>query len=212
MARRKREPLSPGPSGLPSTHEAPALTGRRPADDRAAALLHQIAEGDRAALGELYDGYAPVVLAVAYRVLGSQREAEDLVHDVFLEVWQRAGDYDQQRASVRTWLLLRVRSRALDRMRRSHRAGKAALDVAWLKATEAQLDPAVARDGQRLHGIVLDLPAEQRAVLELGYFAGYSSAEIARELAIPIGTVKSRMARAIALLRLRLRDYHGTDS
>jgi RNA polymerase sigma-70 factor (ECF subfamily) len=186
---------------------------RRPADDRATALLQHIAEGDRAALGELYDAYAPVVLAVAYRVLGSQREAEDLVHDVFLEVWQRARDYDQQRASVRTWLLLRARSRARDRMRSAYRAGKAALDVAWLKAAQTPLlDPAAARDGQRLHGILLDLPAEQRAVLELGYFAGYSSAEIARELAIPIGTVKSRMARAIALLRVRLRAVNPAES
>src|SRR5690348_4003420 len=78
-------------------------------------LVRKVAEGDRAALGELYDRFAPSMLAVARRILGS--EPEDLVQDVFLEAWHRARHFDPARGSVRTWLMLRVRSRSLDRLR-----------------------------------------------------------------------------------------------
>src|SRR5262245_29015389 len=78
-------------------------------------LIQAVATGDRRGLGGLYDRYAPVLMALGIRMLGARREAEDLVHDVFLEVWRQAHDYDPRRGSVRTWLLMRARSRALDR-------------------------------------------------------------------------------------------------
>jgi RNA polymerase sigma-70 factor (ECF subfamily) len=190
-----------------------AAESRQLADQHDAALLGRMADGDRAALGELYDRFAPTMLALAYRMLGAQREAEDLVHDVFLEIWHRARLYDRQRAGVRTWFLLRVRSRALDRLRSARRAGRVPFDEGLLNTTDARrVDPASVRDGRTLQGILLDLPTDQRTVLELGYFAGYSCAEIARELAIPVGTVKSRMSRAIAQLRLRLQVLEGVES
>ncbi|MEZ4468804.1 MAG: sigma-70 family RNA polymerase sigma factor [bacterium] len=89
-------------------------------------LVLGMAQGDKSALGQLYDRHAPLLLGVALRLLGDRPEAEDLVHDVLIEAWQRADTYDPARASVRSWLLLRLRSRALDRLRSariSRRAG-----------------------------------------------------------------------------------------
>lgn len=173
---------------------------------RATELVRRVAKEDRDALAELYDQMSPAVHTFALRTLGSRRDAEDLVHDLFLEIWRRARDYDPERGSVRQWLLLRARSRALDRLRRTRRAGRAALHATEQRELWASvIDPDVVRDSAWLRGSLQALPDSQRAVVELSYFGGFSSAEIARELAIPVGTVKSRMARALAQLRLRLR-------
>src|SRR5205807_7424800 len=100
-------------------------------------LVRAAARGGSQALAGLYDRYASVLLAVGQRVLGNAREAEDLLHDVFLEVWRRAGDYDRARGSVRAWLLMRMRSRALDRRRAQGRSRVVALDNGALPEIEA---------------------------------------------------------------------------
>jgi RNA polymerase sigma-70 factor, ECF subfamily len=180
-----------------------------------AELMHAVARGEREALGALYDRLAPQMLALAQRMLGAQHEAEDLIHDVFLEAWHRAAHYDYERAKVSTWFLLRVRSRALDRLRRARRLDTVELGESLpqrAKAGNHAADTADTEgDSHVLHLVVADLPDEQRRVLELIYFAGYSHEEIAVKLAIPIGTVKSRASRAIARLRLRLRAHPGVD-
>jgi|RhiMethySRZTD1v2_1073278.scaffolds.fasta_scaffold48695_4 RNA polymerase sigma-70 factor, ECF subfamily len=167
-------------------------------------LVQAVARGDREALGALYDRFAGEMLAAGQRFLGGTREAEDLVHDVFLEAWHRAGYYDRTRGSVRTWLMLRLRSRALDWLRSTRRNGLVGLEENS-GAPAASADPDAAwRRNRALHGRLAELPAEQRVVLELGFFAGLSHAEIAMQLEIPLGTVKSRISRAISTLRLRL--------
>lgn len=174
------------------------------ADDDAA-LVQATAAGDRAALARLYDRYAPILLAVAVRILGERREAEDLVHDVFLEAWRQAGSFDPARGSVRAWLLMRLRSRALDRRKSAGYRRVSSLDSGELGAdlerdvpTE---DPAFAPDRAAVRRALAALPEEQRVVLTLGYFEGLSSAEIAARLTMPIGTVKSRVAAALSRLR-----------
>jgi RNA polymerase sigma-70 factor (ECF subfamily) len=168
-----------------------------------------MARGDGEALGALYDRFAGEMLAVGQRFLGGAREAEDLVHDVFLEAWHRARHYDRTRGSVRTWLMLRLRSRALDWLRSARRAGLVGFEETT-GAPAASADPETAwRRGRALHGELAELPAEQRVVLELGFFGGYSHAEIAVQLDIPLGTVKSRMSRAILALRSRLDPGEG---
>jgi RNA polymerase sigma-70 factor (ECF subfamily) len=150
------------------------------------------------------------MLAVAQRILGSAREAEDLVHDVFLEAWHHARHYDRSRGSVRTWLMLRVRSRSLDRLRAARRAKVVDLEGAQLEhASDASEDGAADRDSGTVRGVLAALPEDQRAVLELSYFAGYSCSEISTRLEIPIGTVKSRMARGLTELRSRLGAQEG---
>lgn len=171
------------------------------ADDRE--LIRRLAGGDRTALGLLYDRYAPLVLALGQKILRSRREAEDLLQDVFLEAWRQAGDYEPGRGSVRTWLVLRARSRALDRCRNAW-SRAVPLEDSPEKGEEGALDPILQADHERLRRVFVTLPEEQQKVLELGYFEGLSSSEIAERLGVPIGTVKSRVAAAIAKLRAAL--------
>jgi RNA polymerase sigma-70 factor (ECF subfamily) len=160
-----------------------------------------VAAGDREALGALYDLHAPVLMGLARRMLGTSAAAEDLLHDVFLEVWQHAAEYSPARGSVRAWLIVRTRSRALDRLGRQGRESRAVERIS--SESDAAVDPgaATAIDGGRVRRILTDLEGELRAVLELAYFEGLSSTEMAERLGIPVGTVKSRMARALGALR-----------
>ena len=169
-------------------------------------LISGAAAGDRDSLAALYDRYAPALLAIGRRILGDRREAEDLLHDVFIEVWRQAGDYDESRGSVRAWLLMRMRSRALDRRKPaaiSKRADLPAPDAVADGVGEPHggEDPALGPDRQAVRRALAQLPAEQRLVLELGYFEGLSSSEIAERVRAPIGTVKSRVAAALSKLR-----------
>jgi len=171
-------------------------------------LLRRIARGDRAALGTLYDQHAGALLALAQRVLGRQRDLDDLVHDVFLEAWRHAGDYDPDRGSVKTWLFLRMRSRCLDRVR-SHAHSRTDLVGEIEPPRGGEPDAERELDGARVWARLDTLPASQREVLELGYFRGLSFQEIADELNIPLGTVKSRVGAAILKLRSDYRVSSG---
>lgn len=191
------EPPAPGPEN-PNGHAS--------ADD--ATLVRAIAAGDQAALADLYDRYAALLLALCERVLGRRSEAEDLVHDLFIEVWQQARTYDPARGAVRSWLVLRARSRSLDRLR----------SAAWrrLVFAEPPADSAVLISPEPASGLtervpadavqreLADLPGGERAVLELVYFNGLTLAEVAERLLIPLGTVKSRLSRALERLRRAL--------
>jgi RNA polymerase sigma-70 factor (ECF subfamily) len=176
-------------------------------------LVRKVANGDRAALGPLYDRFAPLLLAVGQRIVGEAREAEDLLHDVFLEVWRAAGDYDAARGSVRAWILMRMRSRALDRRKAPRLSRHANVAAETLPEAAAHLgeDPLLSPDRARVRRALAELPPEQRAVLELGYYEGLSSAEIAARVAVPVGTVKSRVAAALSKLRAGLDvSYRGS--
>jgi RNA polymerase sigma-70 factor (ECF subfamily) len=160
-----------------------------------------VAAGDREALGALYDLHAPVLLGLARRMLGTPAAAEDLLHDVFLEVWQHAAEYTPARGSVRAWLIVRARSRALDRLGRQGRESKVVERISNESPAGVAPGVAVAIDGAQVRRLLTGLEGELRAVLELAYFEGLSSSEMAERLRIPVGTVKSRMARALGALR-----------
>ncbi len=170
-------------------------------------LWQRVVDGDRAALGQLYDRYGGLMLAVARRIMGDSRESEDLVHDVFLEAWRQAADFDPARGSVRAWLVLRLRSRALDRRKSAGFARVDSLDAdpGFQARAQDSEDPALSSDRHAIRRAILDLPVEQRQVLMLGYFEGLSSSEIAERLGTPIGTVKSRVAAAMTRLRSAMR-------
>lgn len=163
-------------------------------------VLRSLAAGDKQALGVLYDRHAGMMLALGLRIIGVRREAEDLLHDVFLEAWRHAGDYDPRRGSVKTWLLMRMRSRCLDRVRSHGFSRVEALESEPARGGTAER--AERRlDGARARALLESLPPSQREVLELGYFEGLSFSEIATQLDIPIGTVKSRVSAAMTKLR-----------
>jgi len=163
------------------------------------ALVSRIAEGDRAALAALYTRYAPTLLGVATQIVGRRAEAEDLVQDVFLEAWRKAGDYRPERGTVRTWLLLRLRSRALDRVRSPRLARGVSLQAElpdYAERAAAPDDPALASDRRRVRAAVRALGPAHRDVIVRAVFKGASASEIARDTQVPLGTVKSRILAA----------------
>jgi RNA polymerase sigma-70 factor (ECF subfamily) len=166
-----------------------------------ATLMAALVRGDRNALAALYDRHAGVLLALATRLLGDRPQAEELLHDVFLEAWHHARDFDPARGSVRAWLVTRTRSRAFDRRAARQRHGRLAAEAAREQGDHTSPDVAAPIDGARVRQQVRRLPAELVTVLELAYFEGMSFSEIGETLQIPLGTVKSRMARALSALR-----------
>jgi len=166
------------------------------------AIVVAVARGNRTAMAALYDRFAPLMLAMAMRIVGNRVQAEDLLHDVLLEAWHRAGEYDPERGSVRAWLVTRLRSRALDeRMGAARRAELVRSKLPALDDATCQASDLTAMDGDHVRREVAGLPAELGKVIDLAYFEGLSAAEISVRLAIPCGTVKSRLARAMVLLR-----------
>lgn len=160
------------------------------------------AKGKVKALATLYDRYAGLLLAMANKLLADRAMAEDLVQDVFMEVWRRAHAFDPDRGTVRSWLLVRLRSRALDRLRSArHRRELPVEDVAAHRKPPLGDDPTLAPDRNAVVAALEQLPEDQRVVIELSYFHGLSSSEIAEKMGSPLGTVKSRTAAAIAKLR-----------
>jgi len=166
-----------------------------------AALVAAMARGDRDALSRLYDRHASLLLGLALRIVRERRDAEDLLHDVFLEAWRSANDFDPTRGRVRTWLAIRMRSRALD-LQKSARVSRSAGDA----GLELVVDDTAGTspDHARVRTALAELSPDQRAVLELAYFEGLSCTEIAARVAIPVGTVKSRIAAGLERLRGQL--------
>jgi RNA polymerase sigma-70 factor (ECF subfamily) len=176
-----------------------------------ATLLRQVVDRRPEALARLYDRYAPALLAVARRILGSPADAEEVLQEVFLHVWNHAGRYDAGRSSVSTWLILIARSRAIDRLRTRK-------VVERTHETSAQGNPAehASPDGvetvflqerrERVRGEMAKLPEEQRQVLEMAFYEGLSQSEIAARAGLPLGTVKTRTLLAMKKLRSALRD------
>jgi RNA polymerase sigma-70 factor (ECF subfamily) len=168
------------------------------ADAEDAALVRAMAEGNRQALAALYARHAGLLLGIAVRIVRERREAEDLLHDVFLEVWRAAKDFDPKRGRVRTWLAIRMRSRCLDHQksaRVSRNAGDAGLEVVVDEREKSTPDHGRVREA------LSTLGEDQRQVVELAYFEGLSCSEIAAKIAKPIGTVKSRLAAGLSRLR-----------
>ena len=175
------------------------------ARDEEAGLIAAVARGERDPLRHLYDRLAGHSLAVALRVLGSRSEAEEVVQDVFVEVWTRAALFDATRGSARTWVLSMTRNRAIDRVRSR---GASARMVDGVRAEAAvsplgttPLESAVARESrEQIQAALTVLSDDQRQVLELGYFEGLSQSEISERLGQPLGTVKSRVRAALEKL------------
>lgn len=167
------------------------------AADSDAALMARAARGDVQAFSQIYDRHAARALALAKRLLGDDAEAEDVLHDAFIEAWRAADAYDAQRSSVRTWLLIRVRSRALDRRaRRVREAGARAASEHAQTLAPAKVTPSTERSLALRQAFAL-LKPDVREVLELTYFEGLTAAEVAQRSCIPVGTVKSRLARGL---------------
>jgi RNA polymerase sigma-70 factor, ECF subfamily len=172
-------------------------------------LIERTARGDASALATLYDGTASLVMGLALRILGDHAVAEEVVSDVYLQVWHQAARWDPERGAPLTWLLTVARSRAIDRLRvgAAQRAQRAPLSDA-LDVPAAGPGPDGAAAAARQRAIVQDalgrLGTEQREVIELAYFGGLSHGEIAVRTGLPLGTVKTRIRLGMAHLRQHL--------
>ncbi len=173
-----------------------------PAD---ADLLARIARGEAAAVGELYDAYIAQLFPLALRIVRDRAEAEDVLHDAFVTVSERAAQYSAERGSVAAWLVTLVRNLSIDRKRRRDRRGALARKDALERPAFESRDPEVLSNdaGRRaqVRQALASLPEAQRKTLEVAFYEGLSYPEIAEREGVPLGTVKSRAARAIAALR-----------
>ncbi len=173
-------------------------------------LLQAIESGEQLALTQLYDRYASQVLGVTFKVIGNRQEAEDLVHDVFIEAWQKANSYDPVKGSVRNWLLLRARSRAIDRIRKLARIeSHDTLEDSPLLMREQQsehnpIEPSQQLEHQQAKKAIDLLSPDHALLIRASYFEDLSYREIAKKYEIPEGTVKSRMLAAFKVLRKHL--------
>jgi len=177
----------------------------RPQQNDDALLAQRIRSGDREALGELYDRYASVTLATALRIVADREQAEDLVHDTFVAVWQKIDRFDPMRGSLRAWLLTVVRNRAIDRLR-AVRPSVAVEEADEQSLLRTSLNPtweaAIARRSAAELRVALDgLPPEQRQAIELAYFGGNTYRQIAVLTNVPLGTANGRLRLALAKLR-----------
>ncbi|MGH7861030.1 MAG: sigma-70 family RNA polymerase sigma factor [Candidatus Dormibacteraceae bacterium] len=165
-------------------------------------LARALAAGEVRALEQLYDHYGTLAYSLAVRVLGDVGQAEDVVQEAFLKVWDGAARFDPHRGSLRTWLLTVVRNRAIDHLRGRHAHERAELEVPdQLAAEEARFDPwhqvSLTIQREAVMEALDRLPPAQRQAIELAYFGGYTQREIAEMIQIPIGSVKGRMRLAL---------------
>lgn len=168
-------------------------------------LMQRVAAGERGAVEELYDRFAPLVFKSARQVLSNNAEAEDAVQEIYLRLWQTADRYDPRRAKLVTWVMLLTRRHLIDRLRR--RASKPPpmhLDesgggVATSKPNLSRVSDS--ESSKQLRECINELPELQRLVIERSYLQGFTLREVATQLDAPLGTVKSALSRGLHRLR-----------
>jgi len=173
-------------------------------------LLRRIATQDRQALAEFYDLIAGPLFSTATRILGDAHEAEEVVQDVFVQIWEKAATFDAALGSPFTWAMRITRNRSIDRLRSRQRRTK--LAAQFQENFEITTNgPAAGELGEEavvhIRSTVSRLPADQRRVIEMAFFGGLTHVEIAEALGEPLGTVKARIRRGMMKLRESLQGY-----
>ncbi len=163
-------------------------------------LLRRLTAGDHHALGEVYDRYAGLVNGLALRILHDRTDAEDVVQEVFVQVWRQADRFDPTRGSPEAWICTIARTRALDRLRR-----RASRREEPSEAAPGASEPPRTEQALAVRKALDTLNPDQRKALELAYFEGLTQTEIAARLGEPLGTIKTRIRTAM----IRLRDVLG---
>ena len=201
-------------SRLRRSTKSPAEALRKLADEE---LMQRVAGNDADAFEIVFERHADAAFALAYRITGRRSSAEDVAQEAFLAIWRSGGRYDPARGSVRTWALGIVHNRAVDALRRegTHLRRRASDEgiTETLEAperTDAQaIDNATS---ELIRGALGELPTEQRRVIELAYFGGFTHVEIASVLDTPVGTVKGRMRLGLEKLRDQVREREAVGT
>ena len=190
-----------------------------PPDDRDLAdaeLLRRVAQGDKAAFGEFYDRFSRPLYATALRIVQDTAEAQDIIHDVFVIVWEKAGTFEAQRGSAFSWVVTLVRNRAIDRVRSRKRrhellSASAPSDLGYHEEAagrSADQEATFGDEARAVRAAMASLSPDQKKAVELAFFGGMTQEEIARSLGEPLGTVKARIRRGL----LKLRDSLASRS
>lgn len=174
-------------------------------------LIRRVIGGDQQALSTLHTRHSPILLGLSNRILDRFEDAEEVVQEVFVHTWNHADRYDANRSSVTTWLILMVRSRAIDRLRNRKVVQKTLSAAQHEKpptyaSASGLLDVLTTERRRRVKEELALLPIEQSQVIELAFFHGLTQSEIAAETGIPLGTVKTRTLLAMKKLRKALRQ------
>jgi RNA polymerase sigma-70 factor (ECF subfamily) len=200
-------------SGIEEPHmdKVPETSTPAGEDER---LLVKVAEGSRAAFTSLYERFSTPLYSLALKMLANEAEAQDLLQEVFLSIWNKASTFRADRGSAFSWVVSQTRNRAIDRIRSRRRRGELieanAPDLAPSGSVVLSSSENFERNdrGRQVRSALSQLSDDQREVLRLAYFEGLTQAEIAEKLEEPLGTIKARAHRGLARLRASLRYLH----
>jgi len=164
------------------------------------ALVARIRAGDEQAMGALYDRYSGIVYAVALRVLNDSGAAEDILQEVFLQLWRKPDAFDASRGALGPWLAVITRHRAIDRLRKRQPETDIEDTVLFVEA-DLEDDVARAEAAAKVRSALNTVPTEQRTLVEMAFFQGLTHSEIAAQTGQPLGTVKTRIRSALLAIR-----------
>ncbi len=175
-------------------------------------LLQAVAQKNRTAFEQLYDETVQQIYNLAYRITQQSEMAEEVVNDVYLQIWQQAGRFDAKRGTVLAWMIITCRTRALDALRRQ----KPARQNRTLDSVEQQTDHtqplqdlvSATENHDLIYNVLQQLDNEQRQLLALAFFRDYSHQELSEFTNIPLGTVKSKLRRTLSTLQQLINSYH----
>jgi RNA polymerase sigma-70 factor (ECF subfamily) len=176
-------------------------------------ILQRVRQGEEPALAELYQRYIQILYSLAMRILQSSEETEDLMQEIFLQVWNKAASYEANKGTVYTWLVTITRNRAIDRMRStSYRHHSRAVDVETImlaadsRSSNPHSNTVLMEEQRSVVNALQRLTPDQQKVIGLAYYEGYSQSQIAEALNIPLGTVKTRMRKGLMELKNMLQE------
>ena len=164
------------------------------------ALLARIRSGDENAMADLYDRYSGIVYGVALRVLGSTAAAEDVLQEVFLQLWRNPDAFDANRGRLAAWLSVITRNRAIDHLRKRQPEEDIA-DLPLSTGVNLEDEAASRLAVEKVRGVLGRIPQDQRRLLEMAFFEGMTHSEIAGKTGEPLGTVKTRIRAGLLTLR-----------
>jgi RNA polymerase sigma-70 factor (ECF subfamily) len=198
MAEESQNPLGDAARSYNSELAKAGSLAAKAAEDTA--MLANVERGDQRAMGELFDRYSSMVYSVALRVLKDPGQAEDVMQEIFIQVWKKPSAFISGRGSLGAWLVVVARNRAIDSLRR-RRPTDSVEDVVLASSTDLAAEAERNTLMEKVRVYLHQLPPEQRKSVELAYFEGMSHSEIAEKTGDPLGTVKTRIRLALITLR-----------
>jgi RNA polymerase sigma-70 factor, ECF subfamily len=209
MPEESQNPLAPQQRSYNSEPSKASLQAAKAAED--AAILGRVEQGDQAAMGLLFDRYSGIVYSVALRVLKDTGQAEDVMQDIFIQIWKKPSAFTSGRGSLGAWLVVVARNRAIDSLRR-RRPTDSVEDVVLASSTDLAAEAERNTMMEKVRAYMGQLPLEQRKSVELAYFEGLSHSEIAEKTGDPLGTVKTRIRLALITLRKAMQSKAAPGS